>query len=93
MKIDICSDLHVPLNGSIQWSKIKNKDSTILVVAGDTSNSIFKTADVLNSASLLYDKVIAVLGNHDFYDYASPDNGIDAIGRLAKGNVDVLGGS
>lgn len=96
MKIDVCSDLHVPKQGTVNWSSIKNQGSSILLVAGDISDSIFKSAEVLCDAAKYYDRVIAVLGNHDFYDYASPTNGASVMRSLTSGChgiVTVLGGS
>lgn len=96
MKIDVCSDLHIPKNASLKWESIKNKDSEILIVAGDTSDSVFKTAEVLNRAADHYSRVIAVMGNHDFYDYASPTNGIEVLRSLTSSShriVEILGGN
>lgn len=95
MKIDVCSDLHVPINGNIDWGRVKNKDSEILIVAGDISDSIFKSASVLNQAADHYKQVFAVLGNHDFYDFASPENGLEVVRSLTASShrlVTVLGG-
>lgn len=95
MKIDVCSDLHVPINGMVDWGKIKNKDSDILIVAGDMSDSVFKSASVLNQAAEHYRQVFAVMGNHDFYDFASPENGLEVLRSLTSDPskmVTILGG-
>lgn len=52
----------------IDWGWYKNPDSTILVIAGDTSNKIEITADVLIDASKHYEWVVTVSGNHEHYD-------------------------
>ena len=95
MKIDVCSDLHIHKSGGVRWEAVKNKDSEILIVAGDISDSVFMTANVLNKAAEHYDRVIAVMGNHDFYDFASPTNGVEVLRSLTSSShriVDVLGG-
>jgi hypothetical protein len=43
----------------------KNPEATTLLVAGDTSETIDDTIDFLNAAAAHYDRVVAVLGNHE----------------------------
>lgn len=88
MKIDICSDLHIG-NQSIDWFTVKNSDSKAIVVAGDTSNSIFKTISILNKMSECYDYVISVMGNHEFYDFSRPEF-VDLLLPLLNSNVFIL---
>jgi predicted phosphodiesterase len=82
MKIDVCSDLHADAwlygkkNGNkivkyIDWDTYKNSDSTVLVVAGDTSNNITTTLNIMEEASSIYDLVVFVDGNHEHYDSSS----------------------
>jgi hypothetical protein len=71
---DVSSDLHFAnavLGGPIGWlgkidvGKYKNPASTTLLIAGDTSQSPNDTVDFLNAAADHYERVIAVLGNHE----------------------------
>lgn len=74
MKIDICSDLHADawLRGNkkeyVPWEYLKNNESKVLVVAGDTSNKPSTTLSIMEQASRLYDWVIFTDGNHEHYD-------------------------
>lgn len=49
------------------WSFFKNADSSVLVIAGDTSNSIQATAELVDQAATEYDHVVFVDGNHEHY--------------------------
>lgn len=71
MKYDLVSDLHVDINRKvdIDWSKIKNSGSEILIVAGDTSNTPSITYDVLETISKFYKYIIWVDGNHEHYHH------------------------
>src|SRR5688500_14815677 len=74
---DFSSDLHFdnamtggPLGwlGTIDVRKYKNPGAEVLLIAGDTSNSLTDTVDFLNAAAEHYERVIAVLGNHEKRD-------------------------
>lgn len=74
MKIDVCSDLHVDSwnqtlgkLGNLDWADYKHTDSTVLIIAGDISNSWVQSRTVVENARKLYDQVIWVDGNHEFY--------------------------
>ena len=79
MKYDLISDFHVENNfmnrDNRSWREgdplcyawHKDRKSPILVVAGDTSNSFETTKLVLLEASMYYDVVLFVDGNHDNY--------------------------
>jgi Icc-related predicted phosphoesterase len=71
---DFSSDLHFDnamMGGPVGWlgkidvGKYKNPASTTLLIAGDTSESLRDTVDFLNAAAEHYERVIAVLGNHE----------------------------
>jgi len=52
----------------IDWEVYKNPDSRILVIAGDTANTMTTTASVLEVAAQSYEYVAVIDGNHDHYD-------------------------
>ncbi len=52
----------------IDWAWYKNPDSTVLIIAGDISNSIKITSEVFIDASKVYEWVVVVEGNHEHYD-------------------------
>ncbi|MBL0404454.1 metallophosphoesterase [Microvirga aerilata] len=71
---DFVSDLHFdngmsggPLGwlGTIDVCPYKNPGSSTLLVAGDTSETVDDTIDFLNAAAAHYERVVAVLGNHE----------------------------
>lgn len=67
MKFDLVSDVHIEMwHDKPDWGDVC--DNRILVVAGDTSNSIVRSANALNEAAHFYDHVLVVDGNHEFYD-------------------------
>lgn len=80
MKIDVCSDLHADAwvfyqeldeEGNfhfVNWKKLKNPDSEVLVIAGDTSNKPETTINIVEEACKHYDLVVVVPGNHEHYD-------------------------
>lgn len=51
--------------GTIDVLQYKNPTSSTLLIAGDTSQHIRDTMDFLNAAARHYDRVVAVLGNHE----------------------------
>lgn len=65
MKFDLVSDLHVDTHYTLPNL---NPKSDILVIAGDTSNSIGMTRLYLHKIAPLYKKIIFILGNHEHYD-------------------------
>ncbi|MFA5489710.1 MAG: metallophosphoesterase [Candidimonas sp.] len=66
MKFDIVSDFHLDFNKSIFWEHIKKTNT--LVVAGDHSNEFTRlTLKSLKMAKHVYDNVIFVDGNHEWY--------------------------
>lgn len=89
MKFDLISDFHVEMNNPNQrepgdtrpreeipfyypWDRQKQSD--VLVIAGDTSNTPDNTIRVLDEARRYYETVIFVDGNHDHYvGYREPD--------------------
>lgn len=68
MKYDYASDLHVDINGdkSYPWQDEKRND--ILILNGDTSNSIELTMSVVNDAARHYKHVFFNDGNHEHYN-------------------------
>jgi predicted phosphodiesterase len=68
MKFDVVSDLHVDLwNTDLDWNIVKNEDSDVLVIAGDTSNDLSDLVKVLDGASQVYSQVLFTDGNHEHY--------------------------
>lgn len=78
LDIDYVSDLHLPFYVS-KDKNIKEIDklvkdkiypqvkSNILVIAGDIDEDIDRMCELLYSCSKYYEKVIFILGNHDYY--------------------------
>lgn len=52
----------------IDWEWYKNEGSRILVIAGDTANTIDLTATVVRQAASVYEHVVFVDGNHEHYN-------------------------
>ena len=84
MLIDIVSDLHIDqwdktlrqdnplgsrINDPLDWHKVRNHDSKILVVAGDASDSIDMTIEYMNHVSSFYEHVLLVDGNHEHSEH------------------------
>lgn len=71
---DLLSDAHIDIwknnkpNETFCWDSFKNKDSRVLVVAGDTSNNPYETLDFVKEASSVYEHVVFIDGNHEHYD-------------------------
>lgn len=78
MKFDIVSDLHVEFNK--RWDELPEydgvssiypwhleKQSDILIIAGDCSNDPFRTLGVIEEAQRFYDRVVFTDGNHEHY--------------------------
>ena len=76
MKIDIVSDVHLDA-----WQRfygdnrfmlgdrfVPNKDSSVCVMAGDVGNDWMWYSNFVEYLSERYEHVVAVPGNHDFYD-------------------------
>ena len=62
----------------IDWRQYKNPDSRVLVIAGDISNSMITTQQVIAAAAEEYEYVVVVEGNHDHYDTEMTiDDGIE----------------
>ncbi|MBJ6128563.1 metallophosphoesterase [Microvirga splendida] len=103
---DFSSDLHLDnaaMGGPFRWigkidvRKYKNPTSTTLLIAGDTSESLSDTVDFLNAAADHYERVIAVLGNHEEVDRdaVTRDNVhiLDLVGHeYRKDGIAYLGG-
>jgi len=69
MKFDFCSDTHEDFYyGSLLWQDLKNPESDTLILAGDVSNDIEKTAEILFEAKKHYNNVAFIDGNHDNYN-------------------------
>lgn len=79
MQIDYISDLHLDFHISVKsplWrvemSKFLSKllpeqKGDILIIAGDLSHHNEQSYGILTSFSAIYDQVLFVLGNHDYY--------------------------
>lgn len=52
----------------IDWALYKNPESQVLVIAGDISNNVMVSKDVVVAAAAEYEFVVVVDGNHDHYD-------------------------
>lgn len=79
MKIQIASDLHLDVNGTIQdivrtgvippsILQTINKQDTVLVLAGDICNPIYFDG-LFNILNPLWRHIIIVPGNHEFYGW------------------------
>ncbi len=51
----------------IDWRYYKNPESRVLIIAGDTANSLFTSKEVVGAAAEEYEHVIVVDGNHEHY--------------------------
>lgn len=78
MKINLISDLHLDINNAtiLDYGFIKSlSDIDVLLIAGDTSGSFHNECNNLNmleeyiETNGLKTKVLAIGGNHSFYDY------------------------
>ena len=68
MKICVISDLHIDSN-RWDWHLLDPvKEADVLVVAGDISNDIWVNCNWLKNARSMFNQVIYVAGNHDFYN-------------------------
>lgn len=62
----------------IDWRYYKNPESRVLVIAGDISNNLITTQQVISAAAEEYEYVVVVEGNHDHYDGdMTVDQGMD----------------
>lgn len=100
LKFDLVSDIHDDIwksrvmNYTFDWNAVKNPDSDILVIAGDTSNSIYDTFDFATKASDYYEHVIIIDGNHEHYDNfdfmmaknRTVDESMERLKKLSKKN-------
>jgi predicted phosphodiesterase len=66
MKIDFGSDLHV-YGEFFDWENYRNEGSTILIIAGDTSNCPSRTFKIIEHAIPFYEYILFVDGNHEHY--------------------------
>lgn len=75
----------------LNWKKIKNTDSTVLIIAGDIANRINQSLEVIEAAIEAYDHVIFVEGNHDHYDNQgnSIDDTMEGLRELCNGLTNV----
>lgn len=85
---DHVSDLHLdnamtggPLGwlGRVALGRYKTPAARRLIIAGDTTEHLADTVDVLNGVAPLYDRVVAVLGNHETAGQHPPLRGNVAI--------------
>jgi predicted phosphodiesterase len=63
---DLWSDFHIEGNRRFDWNNWQ-PTSNILVLAGDTSNQPAVTLQVVKEAADVYEHVLFVSGNHDYY--------------------------
>lgn len=68
----------------IDWEQYKNPDSQVLIIAGDISNDMMSSTNVVECASLVYDYVVVVDGNHDHYNNDVP---VEEAMELFKQNI------
>jgi predicted phosphodiesterase len=77
---DLCSDLHFDsyraklLKGltSVEFARLKNAGSQVLVVAGDSANHYQRTLKLIRKAAKFYEYVVFVDGNHEHYESKRP---------------------
>jgi len=80
MQFDLVSDFHTEMNHKVKLGGVmvghydweKEKQSDILVVAGDSGNTIYNTIEVIDEAREFYDHVIFTDGNHEHYQGTQP---------------------
>jgi len=66
MNFDLVSDLHIDHWGqSYEFDWLHSQKSDILIVAGDTSDSIDLTCEYLHKLTYYYNDVLVVDGNHE----------------------------
>lgn len=101
MQIQVASDLHLDINGTISGicsyksihSSILNsrgKSDTVLILAGDICNPRFYS-QLLDVLSPLWRHIIIVPGNHEFYGWSIAE-GLDSMKTSASNysNVSIL---
>ena len=69
MFIDVISDMHIDhwKNSPIDFVTMKNKDSTVLAIAGDVGHSEQGIYNILNHVRYLYEHIVIIDGNHEHY--------------------------
>jgi len=66
MKFDIVSDLHIDhWGGNFEFDWLFGQQSDILIVAGDTSDSIDQSCQYIEKLTKYYSTVLVVDGNHE----------------------------
>lgn len=97
MQIDYISDLHLDfyndMNRSYKediWKKLHpNKQSEILIIAGDIGHNNSQNIEFLKKATTFYPYVLFVLGNHDYYTFTN-QNYIDRISEMKNLKIEGL---
>lgn len=72
ISFDLVNDLHVDTY-HVNY-RLPASDKTILVVAGDVSNRFSRTCEFLEHARTVYETVLFVDGNHEWYGWQSEMN-------------------
>lgn len=71
MKFDLISDIHLDANRNMLpvWELVPNEGSDVLIICGDLAeiSNIHLIRDFLKEARLMYEKVIYLAGNHEYY--------------------------
>src|SRR5574344_1932439 len=88
MKYDLVSDLHLDSNSKqgvfFDFETLKNKDSDILIVAGNVADNKFDTLSFMQRASFYYQYVFFVDRNHDNYHTSPIEENEYSFNRMAK---------
>ena len=87
MKVRIWSDLHIS-GASLPFDESHSDE--VLVIAGDTANSLHGVIDFLNFVSPLFKAVITIAGNHEYYGSFPVDQFTEEVRNKVPSNVHFL---
>ena len=88
MKIDIFSDVHIDswntrfYDTSIRDMFEKSEGVDVCVMAGDGGNGAFWFYSVVSALRELYEYVVFVAGNHDYYAHNSGTLALESAGKM-----------
>jgi predicted phosphodiesterase len=85
MKFDLWSDLHIDTQNQPGINFTPQAD--VLIIAGDISNNYLQANHMLESVASFYKLVIAVRGNHEYYENKTPMDVVDNMGPNADNVV------
>ena len=90
MKIGILSDLHVD---HYNENYIYDTNIDVLMIAGDTSGSVFITKQVIEALAEHHKEIIFIDGNHEHYDSGNVHDNMKEFEKISKNNISYLNGT